>query len=274
MPITTLVQEDFASFQFNGISIQEISTNKNLLIMMLTNEESSSRFLNILKKNEFKLLITENTETGRFFLIFQFEGTDFDIQIDTYRKMESYPPLEKFKNNNIHYISTGVWNDGPEHHTFTYHHDIHRLGDLDIGNSLGQATAVQFDSFGSDEPSTISLTFKDYDHIIDAEADLAYNKLLDLKLSRPLLEISPRKDGLVDLRIWDILIDLDIKIKGLAFSREKLEKFLKNNDDCISFAFVLGFPPTDDEAIHIANTKHGDFKIITIFGYVYKKLPS
>lgn len=273
MPTTTLTPEDFSSFQFDGISIQEINVAKTLLIIMLTDEESSSRFLYILKKNEFKLLVTENRETGSYFLKFQFESTDFDIEIDTNRTIESYPPLEKFENNNVQFISTGVWTGSSEQgRSFTYNHDIHRLGDLNIGNSLGHATAVQFSSFGAEEPSAVILTFNDYDQIFEAEADQAYNKLLDLKLSRPLLEISPQQGGLVNLRIWDVLIDLDINITGLSYSSDQLNKFLHNNDDGLSFAFALGFPSNDGHKVNIASTTPGDLKILTLFGYTYRQL--
>jgi hypothetical protein len=50
-------------------------------------------------------------------------------------------------------------------------------------------------------------------------------KLINLTVGNPALEISPG-GSLVNLKIWDILIDLEVKIDGLKYSEEQLNKFL------------------------------------------------
>jgi hypothetical protein len=111
------------------------------------------------------------------------------------------------------------------------------------------------------------LTFKDYDHIFQAEADEAYNLLIDMSKGRSLLEISPAGPGIVNLRIWDILIDMDIQFDGLKYSEEQLKEFTSKTGANDSFGFVLGFSTAGNERAALASTKKDGFELVTLRGY-------
>ena len=85
------------------------------------------------------------------------------------------------------------------------------------------------------------------------------------------MEIS-ETHGLVNLKIWDILIDLEVDITGLKYSTAQLADFLKKADPSKSFAFVLGFQTTNGERVAIASTKKEGHVIITLNGFTHKKV--
>jgi hypothetical protein len=85
-----------------------------------------------------------------------------------------------------------------------------------------------------------------------------------------LLEIAQQGD-VVNLRIWDILLDLDVKIQNLPFDPQELEEFLQAADPNQSFAFLLGFLEAGDTRPIITPTKKDGFEIITLRGYTHKK---
>ena len=99
------------------------------------------------------------------------------------------------------------------------------------------------------------MVYVDYNHIFGVEADEAYNRLMTRTKRRPLLEIKPVSNEKVNLGIWNILIDLDVRFDGLRFSEVQLSNLLTKIDVNDSFAFVLGFPTKDGEKAAIASTK-------------------
>src|SRR5690606_31262635 len=117
-----------------------------------------------------------------------------------------------------------------------------------------------------ERPSAVVLIYDDYNHIFEAEADEAYNKLIELTKGNPHLEIE-ENDGLVSLKIWDVLIDLEVKIDKLKYTPDLLEKFLKETTSNDSFVFVLGFTPTKGVEAAFASTKKEGFELVTMKGY-------
>jgi hypothetical protein len=147
-----------------------------------------------------------------------------------------------------------------------------RLGELNIADTLKQAASVQFyvNEDGS-QPSAIALVFNDWDHLLGIEADKAYNLLEDRCKSMPKCEIKTNPDKTIDLRIWDIFVDLDIRLSKLPYSEEELQNFTVNAKPDKSLAFVLALPTKGKNNLGIAPTKRGDdFPMITLHGYVLK----
>ncbi len=204
----------------------------------------------------------------------EFELIDAGIgfKIETGRNAKSYPPMKKLMEGQVKLLTTGVWTEGNKSkRKCEYNAGFLRLGALNLGEALSQATEVQFvPGQSANEPSVIVLIFRDYEHILGAEADEAYNQLMNQTVGNPTLEIVPH-DSTVDLKIWDILLDLDMTMTGLKYNPAQLDEFLKATEPNHSFAFVLGFLPTRGERAAIASTKHEGYEMITLKGYVVKK---
>jgi hypothetical protein len=93
--------------------------------------------------------------------------------------------------------------------------------------------------------------------------------LLDRTKGNPHLEII-RKGGLVRLKIWDVLIDLEIDLGEFKYSASLLEKFLQETTPSDSFAFALGFQNIKGSEATLASTKKEGFELITLKGYAHK----
>jgi len=258
--------------QCYDMSIQTLPSGKDFLILMCKEKDGSNKLNEPLNQNPFDLKIYIDESSGNYSLVFEFIDSDIAFKLQTGRNEDNCPPLKKIKGNQIKFITTGIWTGkSRQGRTCEYNKQLLRLGQLDIGECFKKADRVQFVPGELEkEPSVVVLIYKDYDHIFNAEADEAYNKLINLTVGNPALEISPG-GSLVNLKIWDILIDLEVKIDGLKYSEEQLNKFLQETDPNDSFAFVLGFPSTGGERAAIASTKKEGFEIITLKGYSYKK---
>lgn len=253
------------------LSIQTLPNRKDFLILICKDKKGSSKLLDLLRNNAFDLKIFIDEKTGNYSLDFHFIDSEIAFRIDTGKNETTYPPLQKLKNNQIRFITTGLWTGRSQQgRTCEYSLQLMRLGLFDIGESFEQANEVQFIPGESDkEPSIVVLTYNDYDHIFAAEADDAYNRLMDMAKSRPLLEIKPVDSERVNLRIWDILVDLDVTFEGLKYSDGQLKEFLEKTGDNHSFVFALGFSTTGNERAALASTKKEGFELITLYGYSY-----
>ncbi|MGC4102296.1 hypothetical protein [Ferruginibacter sp.] len=274
MPKPTLSEQDLNEAMCNDISIQTTPTGQGLLILMCKDKATSSKLMDIFRHNAFNLQISINETSGNYILQFDFIDTDLAFRFDTGKDEKSYPPLAKLKDNNIKFISTGIWLDITDKgRACEYNSPPFRLVSFEIGDAFKQASGVQFVAGASDEePSVVVLTYDDYDHIFAAEADEAYNRLSEKAKARPHLEINPVDANKVNLKIWDILNDLDVRVEGLNYSADQLKDFLEKTEENHSFAFVLGFVPSDGVRGAIAKTKREDFELITLYGYTHKKL--
>src|SRR5688572_10395733 len=94
-----LVEKDLEEAMCYDFSIQTLPNGKDFLILVCKDKESSSRMMNILRKNAFDLGISINEKTGNYSLEFQFIDSEVAFRFDTGRNEASYPPLEKLKNN-------------------------------------------------------------------------------------------------------------------------------------------------------------------------------
>jgi len=273
MAKNTLAEKELAEAQCYDFSIQTMPNGKNGLILMCKDKETAAKLMGILRNNAFNLGISIDVKTGNYSLEFHFIDSDVAFKFDTRRSEVDYPPLEKLKNKQIRFITTGIWTGkSTKGRTCIYEPNVMRLGLFEIGDSFKQAKEVQFVPGESDkEPSVVVLVYGDYNHIFSAEADEAYNRLMAMAKMRPLLEIKPVSSERVNLRIWDILIDLDVRFDGLRFSEVQLSNFLAKTGASESFGFVLGLPTRDGERAAIASTKSEGFELITLAGYVYKK---
>lgn len=272
MTSLSLKKEDFSSFDYDGLVIQSLPNGKNLLILMSKDETSCTKFLDILKTHNFDLGVFINEETGQYTLDFNFIDTGLGVKISTGKTEISYPPIVNLKNNAIHYISTGIWQENSEHgRNFVYNHQLMRLGEFNIATSLENASHAQFYPPNPSGPAMVILTFQDFEQIQSEEADKAYNKLLDLEQARPTLEITTKPNGLIDLRIWDIVFELDIKIKDLKFSVGQLEAFVQNTYKKATFLFALGVN-SEPERPNMVATRPGEPNFIRIYGYKYTSI--
>ena len=204
---------------------------------------------------------------------FEFIASEIIFSLDTGKNETTYPALQKLKNKQIKFVTTGIWTGQSEKVRICEHNlQFMRLGLLDIGESFQLANEVQFiPGVSESEPSIVILSYDDYDHIFRAEADEAYNELLNKVKARPLLEITSMNSESVNLKVWDILIDLDVRIEGLKYSPDQLKSFLSKTGERDSFAFALGFLPTGSARAAVASTKSEGFELITLKGYTYKK---
>lgn len=268
-----MLEKALVDVQCYDLSIQSLSSGKNVLILICKQEEKSNKLMGILNQYAFDLKISMNEQTGNYSLDFHFIDSDIGFRFDTGKNETNYPPLQKLKNNQISFISTGIWTGMTQGgRGCKFNSQFKRLGLIDIGDSFQQAADVQFITGNSDrEPSAVVLTYKNYEHIFEAEAEEAYNRLIDLTKSKPLLEITPVSSKAINLRIWDILVDLDIKFEGLNYSEIQLKDFLKRTGENQSFAFAIGFFPSGKEKVALASIKKEGFELITLYGYTYNK---
>lgn len=227
--------------------------------------------IEILSQNPFDLKIYIDKLTCNYSLIFEFIDSEIALKLETGKNEDNYPPLKKLKDNQIKFITTGIWKgESPQGRACEYNVQLLRLGQLNIGDSFKQAKELQFITGREREPSAVVLIYEDYDHIFNTEADEAYNELINMTKGNPTLEIS-LNNNLINLKIWDILIDLEIKFNGFKYSQEQLSQFLQQTNVNSSFVFALGFPPIGKEMALFASTKREGFEIITLRGYSYKK---
>jgi len=273
MTKSTITEKDLTDALCYDFSLQTLPDGKDFLILMCRQKKGSAKLMDILTHNAFDLKIFVDEKTGNYSLEFHFIDSDIAFRFDTGKNETTYPPLQKLKNNQIKFITTGVWTGSSQQgRTCEYNPQLMRLGLFDIGDSFKQANGVQFIAGESDkEPSVVVLTYKDYDHIFAAEADEAYNRLMGMSKGRPLLEITPADSAIVNLRIWDILIDLDVPFDGLRYSKNQLNEFLAKTGANNSFVFAIGFLPFGEGKAAIASTKREGFEMITLKGYTVKK---
>jgi hypothetical protein len=255
-------------------SIQTSEYGIDFLILICKTKEVSAKLTAILLKNSFDLRIFVDELTGNYSLEFYFIDLEMYIRFDTGKNETTYPPLVKLKNKEIKFITTGVWvGRTSKGRSCEYDPHLIRLGSFDIGDSFKQANEIQFiPGTTDDEPSAVILIYDNYDHIFKAEADEAYNRLMELTIGQPLLEINLLNQETLNLKIWDILIDLNVQFDGLKFFQKQLNDFIKKTDVKDSFAFAIGFRPSDGEKAAIASTKREGFKLITLKGYILKNI--
>jgi hypothetical protein len=271
MAKSTLSEKQLTDVLCYDFSIQTLPNGKDFLILICKEKIVTEKLMGILNNNAFDLRIFINEKTGNYSLDFHFLDSELAFRFDTGENEDSYPPLQKLKQDQIKFITIGIWTgQSDKGRTCEYNPQLKRLGLFDIGDSFKQANGVQFITGESEkEPSAVLLIYKNYDHIFAAEADEAYNRLIALSKSRPLLEITPVDSNTINLRIWDILVDLDVKFEGLKYLDYQLQEFIQKTGENHSFAFAIGFLPLNQERAAIASTKKEGFELITIFGYVY-----
>lgn len=264
----SITEEMLATVQCYDYSLQKHPKSGDMLILMCKTAAGMNLLNDIINSNAFDLKVFIEEKTGDYSLVFEFIDTDLAFRLSTGRNEITYPPVVKLKNNSVKFITTGVWGeDSPQGRMCTYHPRIFRFGVFDIGKSFEQAERVRFVANRSqEEPAMVILIYRDWDHIFESEADDAYNKLEEKTLSNPLLGIHLINETTVNLRIWDILVDLDIRFNNLAYENDELQCFLAAVKTDYSFCFALGFPLEGS----IASTKRDDFNITVLRGYSQK----
>lgn len=269
----SLSEGDLKEAKCYDYSIQQLQNGKNVLILMCEDSDGSNKLNNILHSNPFDLQVSIENGTNNYTLLFDFIESDLVFQLKTGRNEQTYPPVTWLKEGKVKFITTGVWGkDSEKGRMCEIHSNLMRFGELDIVESFQQATSVQFYSNIDDtQPSAVGLVYKDWDHIFSSEASEAYNLLEARCKSMPKLEININQDKTVYLRIWDILIDLDIRLTNLPYADDELEKFISQVKPDHSFVFVLAFPSTGNGSLGIAPSKRENFEMITLCGYVLKK---
>jgi hypothetical protein len=268
----TVTEKDLNDVGCHDFSIQTLPNGHDVLILMCKHMEGARSLMEIFRNNNYDIKVFIDESTKGYSLLFEFIDTDIAFKLETGRSETSYPPVVKLKEEKIKFITTGTWGeDSPKGRLCQYIPGVMRLGDFDIADCFRRANGVQFVAGRKPkEPSVVVLTYDDWDHILRTEADEAYNRLKDLSKSRPLMEIHKVSTDTLNIKIWDILIDLNVQIDGLQFSEEQLKKFMEETGPNDSFAFAIGFRPKGEEKAAIASTKREGFEFITLAGYSYK----
>ena len=99
---------------------------------------------------------------------FEFIASEIIFSLDTGKNETTYPALQKLKNKQIKFVTTGIWTGQSEKGRICEHNlQFMRLGLLDIGESFQLANEVQFiPGVSESEPSIVILSYDDYDHIL------------------------------------------------------------------------------------------------------------
>lgn len=267
--VTAITESQLAAIKCNDISIQTLPNGKDILILICETKNDSNQLIDLINHHAFDLKVSIEAN-GNYSLSIEFLESEYGLKLVTTRNEVNYPPVKKLKNNQITFITTGVWTGkSAQGRQCEYHEQMLRLGEINIGESFSQARAVQFVvQDGGKSPSLVVLTFENWPHIKEAEAIEAFDELALRSKGDPKLEIIAN-GTLVSLKIWDILIDLEVKFDGLRYDPTQLAEFLKFTDPKDSFVFALGFPPQEDGLTALAATKDGQF--ITIKGYLSKE---
>jgi hypothetical protein len=260
----TLTEEQLTAIKCNDISILTLPNGKELLVLLCETKADSNLLADIINNNAFNLGISIEAD-GRYGLSIEFIDSEIFLKLVTPRTEINYSPVKKLKNNGIAFITAGV----RVGKNIEYNHKMLRLGEINIGESFSQAKSIHFAiQDGGKGPSVVVLVYENWEHISKADAMEAFNELALRSKGNPKLEIIA--DGsLVKLKIWDILIDLEVKIEGLEYEPTNLDEFAKHTDPLHSFAFALGFPPPGDGSTALAAGKDGP-QFVTIKGYVLK----
>lgn len=261
-----ITEAELSSIKLIDISIQTLPNGKDFLILICETKDDSNRLIDLINQNAFDLKISIEQD-GHYALSLEFIDSEYGLRFVTTKNETNYPPVKKL--NRITFITTGVWTGkSAQGRQCEYHHQMFRLGEINIGESFSQAKRVDFVSGEGNHPSIVVLVFENWLHINQAEAMEAFNELALRSKGNPKLEIV--SDGTsVSLKIWDILIDLEVKINGLKYEPVQLAEFLKGTDPQHSFAFAMGFPSQGDGHTALSATKEGP-QLITIKGYLYK----
>jgi len=268
---TQISEEILKKLQIIDITVQNVNS-VDILVFISPNEDAANQLHHILKNNFKSLGVFIDEKTGNYNLNVELRNSEFSFGFNSTRNSTNYPPAAKLENGSIDSMTIGVFGETEENRRPVHiNKDLIRLGSLDIGKSLGRAKEIQFITAIDDNPPAVILLFSNWDHILFAEADNAYEKLRPISIMEPKLEMNFLQSGLLELRIWDIATDLDVKLNGLQFTQAELDKFLQNVDAQDSFVFSLGFPPKSGTTAAIASTSRGEIDLIKLHGYVVKK---
>lgn len=267
---SSITKKDLENLKWQDISIQTPVAGKETLILICENRGASMHLHDLLSRHPYGLRVSLQ-QNGNYSLSIEFTETEFGVTLPTDRNETNYPPIKKLHNGQIKFITTGVWTAGTSEkgRTCEMHKELLRFGELNIGEAFSNAREVHFIAGDEGKPSAVVLIFDDYDQLINAEAHEAFNELAQRSKMAPVLRISTI-GGLANLRIWDIAMNLDIKVNGLKYSPEQLSDFLKVTGAGDSFAFVLGFPPPAGVKGAFAATSPKGVEVVTLKGYEYK----
>lgn len=263
----TITEAELGSLKLIDISIQTLPTGKDFLILICETKDDSNRLIELINNNPFDLKIFIEPD-GHYALSFEFHESEYLLKFVTPKTEANYPPVKKL--DQITFITAGVWTGkSAQGRQCEYHHQMFRLREVNIGESFSLAKKVDFVAGDeSKRPSVVVLVYENWAHISQSEAMEAFNELALRSKGKPKLEIVPNGTT-VNLKIWDILIDLEVKINGLKYEPAQLAQFLKVTDPQHSFAFAIGFPPQGDGHTALAATKEGP-QFVTIYGYLHK----
>lgn len=264
----TITEAELSSIKLIDISIQTLPTGKDFLILICETKDDSNRIMELINKNPFDLKIFIEPD-GHYALSLEFHESEYVLKFVTPKTETNYPPVKKL--DQITFITAGVWTgESAQGRQCEYHRQMFRLREINIGESFSLAKKVDFVTGDEGKrPSLVVLVYENWTHISEAEAMEAFNELALRSKGNPKLEIV--SDGTtVSLKIWDILIDLEVNINGLKYESAQLAEFLKVTDPQHSFAFALGFPPEGDGHTALAATKEGP-QFVTIYGYLHKE---
>lgn len=265
-----ILEENLGVIKWYDISIQTLPNGKNVLILICEGKENSDKLIQLISQNPYNLIVSIEAN-GNYALSFEFFESEHVLKLLTQKSEKNYPPVKKLHDNKITFLTTGVWTgDSPQGRNCEYHSQLVRLGELNIGEALSQANEVHFISGeNKNTPSTVVLVYENWDHISNAEAMDAFNELVHLTKGNPTMEIRQTGDTL-NLKIWDILINLDINITGLKYLGNQLIEFLKKTSPKDYFCLVIGFPPPKNAKVALAFRREDGQQVIMLKGYVYK----
>src|SRR5882757_2716703 len=102
-------KSDLDKLTWRDISIQKLTNNTSLLILIFESKNEGEVLLKMLHNNTFSLKAFIDKSTGNYILSLEFAESDYALHYDTERNETSYPPLKWIKEKTIKYITTGIW---------------------------------------------------------------------------------------------------------------------------------------------------------------------
>ena len=110
-------KSDLDKLLWRDISIQKLKSGESVFILIFETQQQGEELLKLLKGNAFSIKIFIDPITNHYRLSLLFTNSEYGIHYDTGRTEQDYPPLKWIKDNQIKYITTGIWlNPTPDGH--------------------------------------------------------------------------------------------------------------------------------------------------------------
>ena len=100
---------DLEKLTWRDISIQKLKSGVSIIILIFETKHEGELLLKMLHNNAFSLRAFIDMSTKNYILSLEFSDSEYGIRYDTERTEVTYPPLKWIKDNEVKYITTGIW---------------------------------------------------------------------------------------------------------------------------------------------------------------------